>query len=82
MVTLVTLALGNSEKICAPRSGSLILLANVLQDILHRVLRRLKAKIPRYCIMIDYIKDYFRQQYHLSEIAFDKIHAQVHDLSQ
>ncbi len=41
----------------------MILLANVLQSILHQVLLIAKAKISRFCSTINFIKDYFRQQY-------------------
>ena len=40
-----------------------ILLANVLQQILHKVLSMTKVKIFRYCSTINFSKDYFRQQY-------------------
>ena len=41
----------------------MILLANVLQSILHRVLLIAKIKISRYCSTVNFIQDYFRQQY-------------------
>ncbi|MDJ0691333.1 MAG: transposase family protein [Xenococcaceae cyanobacterium MO_188.B32] len=42
-----------------------ILLANVLQTILHKVLLMIKVKIFRYCNTINFSKDYFRQQYQM-----------------
>ena len=35
----------------------------MLQSILHRVLLIAKVKISRYCSTINFIQDYFRQQY-------------------
>ena len=40
-----------------------ILLANVLQAILHKVLPKAKVKIFRFCNTNNFSKDYFRQQY-------------------
>ena len=50
-------------------SNSMILLANVLQSILHRVLLIAQVKISRYCSTINFIRDYFRQQYLRSFLA-------------
>ncbi len=44
----------------------LILLANVLQAILHKVLLITEVKIFRHCITNNFSKDYFRQQYQRS----------------
>ena len=41
----------------------LILLANVLQRILHQVLLITRIKIYRHCSTINFTEDYFRQQY-------------------
>ncbi|MDJ0577558.1 MAG: hypothetical protein QNJ65_20655, partial [Xenococcaceae cyanobacterium MO_234.B1] len=40
-----------------------ILLANVLQRILHQVLLITRIKIYRHCSTINFTEDYFRQQY-------------------
>ena len=40
-----------------------ILLANVLQRILHQVLLITRIKIYRYCSTINFTEYYFRQQY-------------------
>ncbi len=42
-----------------------ILLANVLQRILHQVLLITRIKIYRHCSTINFTEDYFRQQYPL-----------------
>ena len=44
----------------------MILLANVLQRILHQVLLITRIKISRYCSTINFTEDYFRQQYQRS----------------
>ncbi len=41
----------------------------MLQTILHQVLSITRVKIFRYCITTNFRKGYFRQQYHLFEIA-------------
>ena len=38
------------------------LLANVLRGILHRVLLIARVKVSRFCIIVIFNKDYFRQQ--------------------
>ncbi len=51
----------------------MILLANVLQKILHQVLLITRIKIYRYCSTINFTEDYFRQQYQgsASQVAYN-----------
>ena len=57
---------GNNFTIQQGDLEEMILLANVLQGILHEVLLITEVKIFRHCITNNFSKDYFRQQYQRS----------------
>ena len=52
-----------TRKFSTELKASRILLANVLQKILHKVLLITKVKIFRHRSTINFSEDYFRQQY-------------------